>query len=273
MQYIITLVLVGLLVGCKNNSPQPEDPGVKNIQQPQEFSPSSIAGLKLWFKADALPVITDGTPIAIWPDSSATHLDAAQINVSSRPIYKAAMLNGKPVVHFNGTQYMSTPSDANILSEQGTLIAVYAATSPYGTGFVAGFPYSATDTTWQPPWVGFELGTNGSQGRFWVNIAGTNREFTAGTMPSNTFHTQSFSFDGSMRSGYINGTSVYSNNTVSGVVTYSGVPAFMLGMRSATAVGEFLTGDIAEVLYYSTALSLADMQKIETYLKSKYTHY
>ena len=273
---LIITVITGSLFGCgakeevKQAIPLPDTSG----NQPQEFSPANITGMKLWFKADALPTIADSSHIAIWPDSSSNHFDAAQVTTNARPTYKTSVLNGKPVVHFNGTQFMkTTPGNATILSGQGTLIAVYATTTNAGVGFVAGIPYSETSTSWQAPWVGLQLGTSSAQGRFWLNIAGTNNEFRAGTTPLNTFQTQSLHFDGTTRSAYINGISVFSNNTATGAITYSGAPSFMLGMRSATAQGEFLYGDIAEVLYYSAALSLADLQKIETYLKAKYNHY
>ena len=271
VKFIIAFALISSLIGCKAKIKIPA--GDVTTIQPQEFSPANIAGLQLWFKADALPAIADNTPIAIWPDSSANHLDAAQINANARPTYKSAILNGKAVVHFNGTQYMATPGTANILSGHGTLIAVYTSSSPYSVSFVAGFPHSATNATWQAPWVGFEIGTSTNQGRFWLNITGTDREFSAGTLPSNTFHTQSLNFDGTTRNGYINGVSVYSDATANGAITYEGSPPFMLGMRSAISIGEFLNGDIAEVLYYSSALSLSDLQKVENYLKTKYAHY
>jgi hypothetical protein len=235
------------------------------------FSPYYLPGLAVWFAADNINPVTNGAAISSWNDSSPNHLVANQGNTTYQPTYKTNAINGKPVVHFVNQDLAAAGSGLG--SSQGTLVAVYSVAGT-NVGYVAGIPYSATDTTWAAPYVGFEIGAASGAARYWLNINGIDREFlVAGGIPNGQFKTQSMTFNGTSRNGYLNGVNVYSDSTIPGSVTYSGNPSFMLGMRSATSIGEFLNGDIAEVLYFKVALSLGDLQKVENYLKLKYAHY
>lgn len=100
------------------------------------------------------------------------------------------------------------------------------------------------------------------------------REFRVnGLIPNNVFKTQSMVFDGTNRKGYVNGVNVYSDSSITGSISYDGNPAFVLVARSSTSIDQFLNGNVAEVLYFKNALTLSELQKIESYLRQKYNHY
>src|SRR5262245_20271840 len=55
----------------------------------------------LWLKADAITGLTNGDPVAEWPDSSGNDRDAAQSTPGARPVYVSEEQNSLPVVHFD----------------------------------------------------------------------------------------------------------------------------------------------------------------------------
>lgn len=75
------------------------------------FSPSDIAGLKLWLKADGslwqdsgrtVVAAADGDPVGAWDDSSGNANHLMQITATKRPTLKTAIVNGNPVIRLDG---------------------------------------------------------------------------------------------------------------------------------------------------------------------------
>jgi hypothetical protein len=87
-------------------------PPVTETTNPGIISPDSIAGLVLWLKADALPVIADNTTFSPWTDSSSAGNDASQATSGLRPTYQTNEIDGLPAVKFDSTieQSLVTPS-------------------------------------------------------------------------------------------------------------------------------------------------------------------
>ena len=57
----------------------------------------------LWYRADAIQGLSDGASVATWSDSSGNGNNATQASSGNRPVWKQNVLNGYPVVRFNGT--------------------------------------------------------------------------------------------------------------------------------------------------------------------------
>lgn len=75
------------------------------------FDPSSIAGLFLWLKADAITGKVDGDAVTAWADSSSAGNDATSPEIT----YLTNQANGKPAVRFTDVtntnkSYAVTPS-------------------------------------------------------------------------------------------------------------------------------------------------------------------
>jgi hypothetical protein len=64
--------------------------------------PSDLSGLRLWLKADALTGLADGDPVTTWTDSSGNAFNPAQATTAKKPLYKTSILNGLPIVRFDG---------------------------------------------------------------------------------------------------------------------------------------------------------------------------
>lgn len=66
------------------------------------FTPDDLPDLELWARADTLTGLSDDDPIQTWPDESGKGNDLTQATSGKRPLYKINVLNGRPVVRFDG---------------------------------------------------------------------------------------------------------------------------------------------------------------------------
>jgi hypothetical protein len=73
----------------------------------------AIAGLYLWYKADAIVGLTDGDPVASWPDSSGNAFTATQTNAGKKPVYRTGQINGLPAVRFTAASRQQLASTAD----------------------------------------------------------------------------------------------------------------------------------------------------------------
>ncbi len=94
-------------------------PGHRRVQGPS-FSPSDISGLIIWNKADSL-ALTNGAAVSSWTDSSSNANHATQATAANKPTFITNQINGKPIVRFDGTDFLTTT----------VLIASTAAVSVY----------------------------------------------------------------------------------------------------------------------------------------------
>ena len=73
------------------------------LLRPVRFSPRSISGLKLWLEADRITGLNDSDPVGTWSDLSGNGNHATQGTAAAKPLYKMGILNGRPVVRYDGT--------------------------------------------------------------------------------------------------------------------------------------------------------------------------
>ena len=68
-----------------------------------KFNPGKIAGLKVWLDAEkGFEALSDGDPVTTWLDQSGNGNDLTQATADKKPTYKISIVNGKPVVRFDG---------------------------------------------------------------------------------------------------------------------------------------------------------------------------
>ena len=208
---------------------------------PSAFDPTTIAGLKGWWKMDS---ITGGAgSLATWHDSSGNGNDLVHGSFVA-PDYQTAPA-GAPWVQFDGF------SQALVLSS------------------FAGGPVSQPDTVFAVYDEGRVIDNTGPNRQIVGVIAAS--EFCAyagATLDSGTgqtlftFAVQTVIFNGSSSQIYVNGIARITGNT--GTNSMGGM--FM----GYDGVSLYYSTRVKEILIYNSALSTTDRQNVEAYLRAKY---
>lgn len=216
--------------------------------------PPVTTDLEAWFPADGQGHIAPAANMEVMADWSGNYRHAVQETVSAQPTLQAAVINGKPVIRFDGADdSLVTPSF--VLSQPATIYLVAVinnASGDYGNiidGNQAGgsgrliFGPAAGDT--YRMFGGSEI------------LSGAIRNLGDQVIVTAIF-------DGVNSEGYLNGPSVMSGDVGVGEV----VNGMLLG--SNTTNSQVFTGDIAEVLVYSGLHTIQDRQAIEDWLAGIY---
>ena len=217
--------------------------------------PETITGLRLWLKADSLS-LADNDAVVTWADSSGNANDGTGVN---GPIYKVNIVNGKPVVRYNGVDERFTLPDALFSGmTQGEVFAVLK---------VDNDPPAALEQSGL-----WNFGSAAQMGHYpftdssvYEAFGTSSRKATGNPTDSlASFHLLNIWSVASDWVMNVNGTQHFSDAS-NGV----GFPAagITLGVSSGTA---FFDGDMAEVCLYETKLSAGDRTIVKTYIASKY---
>jgi hypothetical protein len=212
---------------------------------PPAFSPSDIAGMRLWLKADSL-VLNDGDPLTSWTDSSGSGNSPYTINGMT---YKTNILNGKPIVRLR--------------SGSGQAYSSFYLVAPY-TIFVVEDPHDGTNGNAKRTLTSTDVNSLISIGRSGLSC------YTTGVCSSASVDTPSVvdlrAPTGSAVSFYLNGTDA----TYNGGTPPNGTDWGTVSLGSANPYSEYGDTDLAEVIIYNSALSASDRQAIEDYLGVKW---
>ncbi|MCC6165107.1 MAG: hypothetical protein IT182_17315, partial [Acidobacteria bacterium] len=94
------------------------------------WSPLKLTGLRLFLDASRITGLANNDPVAQWDDLSGLGNHATSSG-ANRPTYKAAGLNGRPAVTWNGTSsWLLVPA----LLASSTPLSFLCVISPTGTG-------------------------------------------------------------------------------------------------------------------------------------------
>lgn len=214
--------------------------------------PLTIAGCQYWFDANNGPLTSGGsTPIngesiATWTDKSGNNRNAT---TGSAPTYITNVLNGKPVIRFSSSQYLThngySPGNVamtyilverNLTGSQGAAPISWGATSARSSGIIL------QNNSGMQPFSNAQLFTN-TTGRCWIyrqnNI-------------------------GSGDDGVVNGTSLTPIDNPTGNIN----GPFDIGRRNVSAI--YCAGDIAEIIVYNRAITNVELTALVGYLFQKY---
>jgi len=221
-----------------------------------------------WFKADAITGTINGGILTSWTDSSGDGYNATQGTPSQAPVYVTNAMHGLPVVRFTSTSstYLSFPrpvqDDFSIICVFQSTQGLYSGDLFYsGAGLVNGEVGGVVDD------FGICLFANGSI------AAGTGNPDVAVDSAAgyNDGNPHIFTFTRTRATGlvslYVDGT--FAGTTTGGTQSLTSPSVLVLGAQQT--INNFLSGDIAEVQVYNTALSGTDQQAAETSLFAKYS--
>lgn len=220
------------------------------------FLPSEIAGLKLWLRADAITGLSDAQAVASWNDDSGGGYHATQGTAGLRPLYKTNILNGKPVVRFDGSNDQLVNAAFFDFGNEYTVFAVAMFANLAGSNQAILDVHDNVDTNTR-----FML-FHDAGASFFRSIGGSTITTIGADLTDGVFRllTGRASLSDGTRF-YVNGTSV-ANGAHSGTNTKT-TSGFLLG--GLLGVGYPLNGDIAEIAIFDSALSDANLAKLNVY--------
>jgi hypothetical protein len=232
------------------------------------FVPTQIAGLKLWVKGDTgtfqdtgltSAAVADGDPVGGWQDQSGQGNNATQGTAAAKGTLKLNVLNGKAVVRGDGVDDYLTHAALTL----GTTHTVFLVTQ-WPTATQAGI-LLGSDTANYGPY------TNGSSTlNYSVSNPNPQQACNVAFAPANaTWYVLGIRRNGLTVRFYKNGAQLGTDQTLSpnNNDPYSPTTLFAGGNSFFQAI------DLAEVLYYNSALSDANVTNVLNYLNGRYAVY
>ena len=222
--------------------------------------------LVIWLKADSISDQGDGSPLAVWPDSSGNGRDAIQSMNARQPTVVTDGINGRPVVRFDAADESCMWMDRSV-QDDFTLVLVYRSSQGIGTG--TAFYSGAGLISGEMPGVVNDFGVSlNAAGRVLAGTGSPDTSIQSATgFNDGQPHVISFmrtKSTGSIRL-YVDGSLV---SGTGGTQALSSSTALLLGANPA--LNNFLSGDMAEVRMYNTALSSTERVYLERSLKGTY---
>jgi hypothetical protein len=208
-----------------------------------------------YWKASSLG-LADGTAVASWADSSASGNTLTQATAGQQPVYKAPAsvpwLNGNPAVRFDGTddQLTRTTGVASPTVAQSTLAMVIYI--PAGTTNAA--PFKATAG------AGFDITLQRGNAQFSASGGGSSQTVLAGQWQiSSGVHIVVVIYDGAQQHLYVDGTMLAYAATTGSITPTT----LIMGALTVAATPNYpFKGDIAELVFYGTALTQAQLDQL-----------
>ena len=222
------------------------------------WTPRQLPDLGLWLDASDAATVTVATGVSVWADKSGNGRNAAQAVGGKQPAYSST-INGKNVVTFQGTDdTMQIGANAVFNATSQTIIIV----SRQAAAANESLWYKADSNSAVGVIIRYRSGTT-----FWHyqknDASATTLGYAANTNTNaNVYATV---LEPAAQAGYVNGSQVASATLTTAYDNNSGP---WLGSRRD--IGEYLNGDVAEIIFYDRALTTAERQKIEGYLAWKW---
>jgi hypothetical protein len=239
---------------------------------------TSVSGNILWLRAEDL-VLANAASVSSWTDSSASANHAVQGTAANQPTFRTNVINGKPVVRFDGTNDWLTLSTNPSPPASHTVFTVLS-TSTYASGNIlfGGWSGSNAKDSWgilgtmtAPTCTGgltFKFG-DGTNSRVGACSGESQYLFPGNDVPVVIVYR--YSAGASAPEVFVNGFRVKNPGSTSGTATSilgTAVP-FSIGRGGSTA-NYYSDEDVAEFLIFDSALNDLNRINIEGYLMTKY---
>ena len=224
----------------------------------------------LWLRADA-GVQTNGAEVTGWLDQSGLGNHAAQGTPANRPAFVENVLNGEPVVRFDGVGDNLVVSDHSSLDNTAGL-TIFTVVTPSN---LSGSPRATVSKR-------VSSDDNQSYSQFFYSgntlrtdiDGGAGDRFASSTVfvNGNTYITE-LVYDGTKAAAQRGVLSVDGSHDVTEDVSSASIPDYASDLTIATlnsGYGNTLGGDIAEIIVYRRALSTNETLSVGRYLEQKY---
>ena len=229
------------------------------------------SSLEAWYRADKGAEVSIGAPaqdtdnVQFWRDQSGNGVDVSQLTIGRRPNWAAATVNGQPALAYvggDGGDVLTAILSAFSGDQAYTIFSVF---DPSNTDqenlFAVGTPTTQQNIAYHPALSG---------SRYLYHF---NDDLVVGSTVSG-WQLQSFLYQalgsGTDRFMYANGSLAGSN--AAGALSIPASPLLSVGgydNRTGTNGDEF-TGELAELVFYSTPLNDVQRILVENYLSGKY---
>ena len=233
--------------------------------QAVETLPSAL----LWLRADA-GVTQSSNAVSAWASQgSVSGVSATQSTGAAKPTLVPGALNGRPVLRFDGGDYLELAYNASLDPASALTLAVVCR-STATSRVVVGRPYAATHSDPYFNWLLYHGGsTNDLSMR--VNASDVIVSNLGAAIPTaNAWLAPAgyvYTLNGTARKIRRNGAQVGATQA-GATITYTNNVGLRIGGNAVG--GEALVGDIAEVMLFDSVLSDASIALVERYFAAKY---
>jgi hypothetical protein len=242
-----------------------------------DVTPRHISGLKLWLRANSLTGLNDNDPVTTWTDSSGNANNCTQSTADKKPLYKTGILNGKPVVRFDGSDDVLIGGTISGSGVTAFLVAKSVETSngvralldnsngdPFNNlGFLIGHEDRTAFNGENSLSFGVNTGTSGPERSVYY---GRQNSYT-----SDTWALATFSYTLNDKYYALNGVDQAPVDIFAGAGTgqYSAsAQNYAVGALNSEAI--HAQADIAEIIVYDSVLGADNRKLVEGYLRRKW---
>ena len=212
-----------------------------------------VAGYAAWYDASDTATITEsGGAVSAWADKSGNDNHLTQANASLQPVTGSETQNGLNVISFDGSGYMALPVGAIPTgSTQYTIFAVWRSDSARGHLLFGGAQSNNRA-------IGFETINNDLHAYWWNN---DHWYYGSVALAAPLFTVWSWNGINSF---------IQVNDGTSTTAKVGKNTSESAGQVGSLAGSFSLTGFIAELIIYHSALTPAEIATVESYLKAKW---
>lgn len=230
------------------------------------FTPTSISGLKLWLRGDL--GVTGTTNVTSWADQSGNGNDVTQASVPAQPALNASSINSHPAITFASAKALSRSSFAVTAGSARTVFAVCKSAGGVGGELLTQGVLGSGEV-----WFSLLTDIGGSKD----SVCRDNGDFAYFT-PSVTLTGVPFIFEQTRPAAgaSTDGITQKLNGTPKTVVFNGGPHTLGTELTANTVVGNYsgldagFDGDIAEVLAWDRVLTPEELVTVRYYLCVRY---
>lgn len=226
------------------------------------FSPLRISGCKIWLSADNISGIAGGGAVTTWTNRATPGTnDATQSTAAAKPTLQTSVINGLPVVRFDGTD--DTMSCGDILRSVGTQgVTFVGVIRPTTVDATYRMPFRVTQDAIREGYDFFNQTAEGWQLQRWIDGAWEQGR-SAAVLTVNVTIIVVGGWDGADLGLFTNGASIGSAT--------GGADANITDAAGTVRLGDTTwAGDIAEFVAYDRYLASSERASITLYLARKY---